>query len=248
MSGLPEDVYHEILSRVPAKSTLICKYVCKTWFSIISKPKFVKLHLHRTIHKNDSKLMFLINDYIKLDYTLVSSISYDLSYSSLSSSSSIDNDCGDAILELHRPFHDSAAAYYPYCIQGSCNGLICMAMYHVDAITGVVVPLLVVWNPTTRECKILPKSQFGIVSCRRSIYSFGYDHKGDNYKLVKIVKLKGSKDGSVNIRGSEDGYVTEMYTLRSDSWRSIDTPCLICFLRSLMIVNLGCLLMELVIG
>ncbi|XP_026435041.1 F-box protein CPR1-like [Papaver somniferum] len=213
MSNMPEDVYSEILPWVPAKSAIICKSVCKTWYSLISNPKFVKLHLHRTIEKkNESKFVFLISGDNDHNYALVSSISYDLLYSSLLSM----GDCDDAIVEMVLPFKDSA---YPVRFLGTCHGLICM-MY--ATIVGTA-PFIVVWNPTTTECKILPNSKIGVVNHHRSIYSFGYDPKIDDYKLVTVVKLQGNKDGSVSMRGSKNGYVAEIYTLQSDSWRSIET-------------------------
>ncbi|CAI9784455.1 unnamed protein product [Fraxinus pennsylvanica] len=44
---LPEEITIEILSRLPVKSLLRFKCVCKTWFSIIQDPKFIDMHMYR---------------------------------------------------------------------------------------------------------------------------------------------------------------------------------------------------------
>ncbi|XP_026460064.1 F-box/kelch-repeat protein At3g06240-like [Papaver somniferum] len=212
---LPEDVIQEILLRVPAESILNVKYVCKTLFSLVSNPSFVKHHLDHTIHnrKNRSKFMFMIQDGTKPYYPLVSTVSYD---DTLFSNSSISPNRDDDCVEIDPPFIDLAI---PIHFLGSCNGLICI-MFQTSMVYGLV-SFFVIWNPTTREYKVLPNSPTRVTNHYSSIYSFGYDYKHDDYKLVKGDFIQ---DGSVNMPPSEeDVYVSEVYSLQSDSWRSIDT-------------------------
>ncbi|KAL8467165.1 hypothetical protein ACS0TY_036034 [Phlomoides rotata] len=48
-SYLPSEIITEILSRVPAQSTLSCKCVCKAWRDLVSTRDFAKLHLSKSI-------------------------------------------------------------------------------------------------------------------------------------------------------------------------------------------------------
>ncbi|KAL8459623.1 hypothetical protein ACS0TY_036930 [Phlomoides rotata] len=48
-SYLPSEIITEILSRVPAQTTLSCKCVCKTWRDLVSTQDFAKLHLSKSI-------------------------------------------------------------------------------------------------------------------------------------------------------------------------------------------------------
>ncbi|XP_026384765.1 F-box protein CPR1-like [Papaver somniferum] len=211
---LPDDVIQEILTRLPAKSIINCRCVCKTWFSLISERDFVKRHLDHTIHsKKQSKFMCIIEDATKPYYPLISTVSYD---DTLYSSSFMSGD--EDYVEIDPPLIDFA---YPVHFLGSVNGLICI-MFHTSVVDGLV-PFFVIWNPTTREYKILPPSQNRVTDKKEfSIYSFGYDHKSDNYKLVKAEFLQ---DGFVELppTSEEDVHAAEIYSLESDSWRIIET-------------------------
>lgn len=45
---LPADVLANALSRLPIKTVVHCKCVCKKWRIILSEPYFAKLHLSRS--------------------------------------------------------------------------------------------------------------------------------------------------------------------------------------------------------
>ncbi|PON82322.1 F-box domain containing protein [Trema orientale] len=43
---LPNDIFvNNILLKLPVRSIISCKYVCKTWYNLISDPEFSKLHM-----------------------------------------------------------------------------------------------------------------------------------------------------------------------------------------------------------
>ncbi|XP_017234900.1 F-box/kelch-repeat protein At3g23880-like [Daucus carota subsp. sativus] len=53
MKVLPEQIIsYEILTRVPTKSLVRCKSVCKSWLSLLSDPKFTKLHCEIRAQQN----------------------------------------------------------------------------------------------------------------------------------------------------------------------------------------------------
>ncbi|PHT97105.1 hypothetical protein BC332_33969 [Capsicum chinense] len=66
------------------------------------------------------------------------------------------------------------------------------------------------WNPTTKKYKTLPDFRpiYG------NIYGFGYGELHDDYKVVGISR-KYNKEGSRDIE-------VKVYSLKSDSWTSVD--------------------------
>ncbi|GKF94740.1 putative F-box domain-containing protein, partial [Tanacetum coccineum] len=48
------DVMEDILLRSDAKDLVPWKRVCKSWYSLITSPRFVKAHLKMTLDNNDS--------------------------------------------------------------------------------------------------------------------------------------------------------------------------------------------------
>ena len=67
---ITEDIVFEILLRVPVRSLLICKCVCKFWYSLISDQHFIKSHLKLSTIKSHTdkspltrnKLIISINE------------------------------------------------------------------------------------------------------------------------------------------------------------------------------------------
>ncbi|XP_026450977.1 F-box/kelch-repeat protein At3g06240-like [Papaver somniferum] len=94
------------------------------------------------------------------------------------------------------------------CIQllGSCNGLLCIRYGDPDR-------SIFFWNPATKEFKILPKSNHCQYNNITHASGFGYDGKTDDYKLITVEDFG-------------DSYLVDVYTLRTDSWRSseLHTP------------------------
>ncbi|XP_016499585.1 F-box/kelch-repeat protein At3g23880-like [Nicotiana tabacum] len=88
-------------------------------------------------------------------------------------------------------------------IVGSCNGLILLAHYSEYSL---------LWNPTIRKCKKLPEFKPRLKKNNYAVYGFGYDEFHDDYKVVGIFNNYGGSD-----------YVEfKMYSLKSDSWTSVD--------------------------
>ncbi|XP_040361619.1 F-box/kelch-repeat protein At3g06240-like, partial [Rosa chinensis] len=159
------DIIAEILSRLPAKSLLRFRCVCKSWLALISDPSFVKNHLSR-VNTNHFNLLLgtrpLQASVLKLD----------------------DGDV--AITELDYPeMHDFEGECFPN-IYGSCNGLIC-----IEFGSGSII----LWNPCTREFKQLPEPELHICESSSIFESFvylagfGYDSTIEDYKVIRATKI-----------------------------------------------------------
>ncbi|KAL6200012.1 hypothetical protein ACLB2K_029794 [Fragaria x ananassa] len=134
-----DDIIVEILSRLPMKSLLRCRSVCKSWRALISRSDFVNKHLNLAVNRiNDTtdcsiRLLFLRNNYF-LDKWHPESMLVDSLKDFISHTTSKQLDA-PVVLEI---------------IVGSCNGLICLA-----GCGGVFL-----WNPCTGEASKLPKQAF----------------------------------------------------------------------------------------
>ncbi|XP_026436890.1 F-box/kelch-repeat protein At3g06240-like [Papaver somniferum] len=189
IASLPDELYIEIFIRFPAKSTFTCKCVSKTWFSIISKPDFAKLHLNFQINNNSR---FILSGY---DSKIQASQIYIITKDSLFSTSIF---YGEAVVIQHyrTTFADSVR------LLGSCNGWVCLQHYNFQA-----TEFLCLWNPTTKEYKRIPDSPY-LRSVQWPAY-FCYDYKNDDYKLVYA--------------GNTPSFTVYVYTLRSNSWNTLQT-------------------------
>ncbi|XP_058217490.1 F-box protein At3g07870-like [Rhododendron vialii] len=131
---LPQDVLIDILTRLPAESLVRLTPVCKSWHSLITSPKFISHHLHRTASNPDNNRLLVRyrTDIPKQDhYSLV-----------------LDgNDSFRQLKTFDYPF-DSVG----YSVVGSCNGVICLSD---DQEYGYMDDMFL-WNPSIRKFFAIP--------------------------------------------------------------------------------------------
>ncbi|KAH6834095.1 hypothetical protein C2S53_013882 [Perilla frutescens var. hirtella] len=90
----------------------------------------------------------------------------------------------------------------PTHIRAFCNELWCAENTEYSS--------LFLLNPSMRTCRKLPAPKFPPLGRNQSfVYGLGYDSAGDDYKILKILYC------------SKGELETELYSLRSDSWRKI---------------------------
>lgn len=80
MANLPEDVLIEILSRLPVKSLIRFRRVCKIWYDLLKSLNFISKHI-KNYNVNHSHLVVKRNDhqtwYMFLDEMLENNLSYE---------------------------------------------------------------------------------------------------------------------------------------------------------------------------
>ncbi|XP_074354776.1 F-box/kelch-repeat protein At3g06240-like [Apium graveolens] len=162
---IPEELVTEILVRLPVKTLLICKSVCKTWFAIISNPCFTKSQLH----------LALINPTIlgikKWDKKSVEA--------RLKEELVLDNPDSSSI-RINSHFMPRLFSHTRFV--SSYNGIICL-----KSIPGRA-PGVYLWNPSVGQYKELPSIRLGPYSYSKE--RFGYDFISNDYKVVRILYLK----------------------------------------------------------
>ncbi|XP_026377606.1 F-box protein CPR1-like [Papaver somniferum] len=193
MSSIPEDIYREILLRLPVESLLVCKCICKNWYALITSSDFVSTHI--TVQEKNPIL--ILDNYI-------SNVLYSIGYDSLLASSVCD------IIEMDYPFKSDSTS--PRLL-GVCNGLASLWLSVLDYKYKSEWPIswntVCFWNPATREYKEIPKSPYAFKLHHISLHAFGYDCKTNDYKLII----------GVDARLSEHTTLVQVYTLASNSWK-----------------------------
>ncbi|KAL3721344.1 hypothetical protein ACJRO7_033782 [Eucalyptus globulus] len=219
-SKLPHDVAVEILKRLPARSLLRFRCVSRSWRSAIDDPRFVALHWsHSALHASSRYLACL--------------------------------DCGDDAVQnrcslfpngpLARPPSPSqieipfVAPANRYALVGSCDGLICVSESSRDGAERAVY----LWNLFTRKHKAvrLPRPE------RRQTLSMGgahvaqgfcFDAKSNDYCVVRIIRFVGVRRQGFRDRKPR----VEVYSLRADSWRTLECEVpLLCHGSSAVFLN-----------
>ncbi|OIT37651.1 f-boxkelch-repeat protein [Nicotiana attenuata] len=190
---LPAELVIEILSRLPMKSLLQFTCVSKSWLSLISSPEFIKTHLSLSANnKGYTHHKVMMSSYSRLTSNVKVCSLRSLFYDSITEA--FDLDC--PMLSYERYRYDEVSFIV------SVNGLICLLIRDNDYF---------IWNPSIRKYKKLPKPRTTKLVIYRTVSGFGYDEFHDDYKVVMVNFYDCADDGEVKI-----------YSLKSDSWRSVD--------------------------
>ncbi|XP_057432922.1 F-box/kelch-repeat protein At3g23880-like [Lotus japonicus] len=217
-SPLPFDLVVEILCRLPVKSLLQLRCVCKSWNSLISDSKFAKKHLRcspKDFTRHHIILDHTLNQKSLISHlkSLIFHLKFDESVIMAYPLQSVFNAAVAATITLlEYPLNTQNLVDF---IVGSCNG--CILCLDIDQSS----PLL--WNPSTRRFKKLPSLENPLLEeedCHYyTTYGFGYDHSTDRYKVVAVFCYECDDDEE-----DDDFYYktqVKVHTLGTDSWRSI---------------------------
>lgn len=224
IGDLPEGMVTEILLRLPVKSLLQCKSVCKLWLSIISDPYIIKSHLHRAISASINDPSALNIEYSPLDEDdLVFNGSTQTILSTLVECTAElqqqrRRPCQPVKEGLNRQDLSSSPVHFncllmPHLFDysrviSSYNGIICLADYFGRAIY--------LWNPSIRQCRKLPSVKPYATRSMPVKIGFGYDSISDGYKVFRIV--------FENIFDIVP--IVQVYSTSADIWREFRAPIL----------------------
>ncbi|KAJ9554897.1 hypothetical protein OSB04_009511 [Centaurea solstitialis] len=160
----PEILLFQILPRLPAKSLLRFKCVCKQWRSFLTTSIFTKMQLHyaTTVDHHEKLILFIPGSTSRCKFLTI--------------------DCEDGLIAPPRycPFPGNTAATK---ITSSVNGLVCVGVWNnAKALSDIIL-----WNPLTDEYKTLP------IPVDRKCYNIPflvhelcYTCTDDDYKILRI--------------------------------------------------------------
>jgi F-box interacting protein len=164
LPNLPFDLIAEILCMLPVKLLQQLRCLCSSFNSLISDPKFIKKHLRLSTKLRRYNL--ILGDLISREFvTYHSPITSFLSDSSLKQT------------QISYPPVTNTRHGPPLWVC-SCDGILCFT-------TALGSALL--WNPSIRTFKLLPTLKPLPKRAPLTLYSFGYDHFIDNYKVICIT-------------------------------------------------------------
>ncbi|CAK9171077.1 unnamed protein product [Ilex paraguariensis] len=200
---LPQEVLIEIFTRLPVKTLLQIRLVCRLWYSIISNPTFITAHINKTKHRQCHSHSLLLRHFAenerhkKEHYLLLSNENQTL--------------LNEYNVELQFPF--KTRSKYHFRIVGSCNGVLCLSDDYGDNAYGIIL-----WNPSIRKYKSLPSPRVTKKTHGSYMFvlGFGFDSKSNDYKVVRVAYVKG-RNGRDLIPPE-----VELYALSSGSWRGFN--------------------------
>ncbi|KAK4270219.1 hypothetical protein QN277_023281 [Acacia crassicarpa] len=206
MPFLPEEIIRYILMRLPVKTLIRSRFVCKHWENLIRTPSFISEHLHHyRTHQSPSLLLQRRYNLRLLD-------------------------CKMKIHKVHiAPVIGSANTFQ---IVGSSNGLLCVNVYRYPVYCPC--PSLLLWNPATREVRQLPPITpntkgadlpFQLPPDRRGVYlpfriGFGFSPVINDYKVVITYH-----DATVITNDYDFPFevlLVVVYSLSSGSWKKVE--------------------------
>ncbi|KAI3927261.1 hypothetical protein MKW92_048490 [Papaver armeniacum] len=187
--NIPWDILLDILIRLPLKSIVRFRCVNQSWYSKLKCPKFLKARIDYAVEMGKFNLMIHHHNDM---YTF----NYNSSLSTCEESNHIE--------------YPVESAMFGIGVLGCCNGLVLLK--HVNKFNFYV---LILWNPTTNECKRIPSPLIEPKRVRRQRYveyGFGYDEQIEDFKVVHL--REALHDGWCEV---------QVYTLKENSWRRIDS-------------------------
>lgn len=191
---LPKDVIIDILTRLPVRSILRFKSVCKSWYALFKNPCFTTKHflLNQSNPSHHPCFLFTCHRSVSINTSSRNSVTL------ISNEKSV-----DVPINIEIPFLSISK---PLRISGTCNGLICLSILPLGSI-------ILLWNPATREFKDLPVSPIDRPPAGpiKVVFAFGFDANTNDYKLLRIVYYCYPLNQ------------VEMYSLNSNSWTEINT-------------------------
>ncbi|XP_030936203.1 F-box/kelch-repeat protein At3g23880-like [Quercus lobata] len=186
---IPNDL---ILSRLRVKS--LVRFVSKAWHALISSRQYAKCHFQRA-SQNPNRMNLLV-----LTDNCVLSVGYRALFRScVVHGQPVDVDFHGFPLWGEEDVETNLA---------SCNGLLCFELYNANIYTSQYL----VWNPSTKSYKNIPRptSTPDSISCRLYGFGFGYYYSTDDHKIARPYQIFPF-----------DILQIEIFSLKTFTWRTI---------------------------
>jgi F-box interacting protein len=162
LKHLPHEMIIQILLRLPIKSLLRLKCVCKSWFSLISDSHFANSHFHLAATTRTHRILFISTPALE-----TRSIDFETPFRDESTSASLN-------LSFMHP-----QSHFNHEIKGSCRGFVFL---HRSSD-------IYLWNPSTGAHKQIPLSPIDSNLDDKYfcfLYGFGYDRSTNDYLVVSL--------------------------------------------------------------
>ncbi|KAL7218724.1 hypothetical protein ACSBR2_011907 [Camellia fascicularis] len=186
--NLPQEVVFDILARLPAKSLLQMRCVCKSWNSLINSPSFITSHINQTLSNNSNELLLLRHHTDGKDQFTVH----------------CNNNTFNECTTFDCPFTNWAKYYLR--VVGSCDGLVCLSSHDQT---------MILLNPSIKRCLNLPTTRVTYKShgSYMFILGFGFDPLTNDFNVVRLVYFH--KSFGYRLPAEVDVYMLNIGTWRT---------------------------------
>ncbi|AES98570.1 putative F-box domain, galactose oxidase/kelch, beta-propeller, F-box associated interaction [Medicago truncatula] len=201
---LPIELIIQILLKLPVKSLIRFKCVCKSWFSLISQPHFANSHFQLTANAHTPRILFINPDLESLSIDFETSLHDDSASYSPDISFLFEEYDYDSSSSSDMDFSSPHPSFLDLDIRGSCRGFILCSGYSS----------LYLWNPSTGVHRQIPFTTVIDSNLEaKYFYGFGYDESTDDY-LVLSMCYDPSARGLLSHLG--------LFSLRANTWKEME--------------------------
>ncbi|KAL6658961.1 hypothetical protein ACP70R_003001 [Stipagrostis hirtigluma subsp. patula] len=158
---IPDDVIFNILSRLPSKSVIRCKSVCKAWLAMISSQRFVTAHLE--LSKARPTILVVPRAYLDWEHEGMAALCMNFYRYNL----------GSEVELIHSEHFQKGIACWAQPVH--CDGLILLSTQKEQ---------IVLCNPAMREFITLPKASNSLRKIPK--VGFGFDSCSNKYKAARF--------------------------------------------------------------
>ncbi|RHN50770.1 putative F-box domain-containing protein [Medicago truncatula] len=201
------DLITEIICRLPVKSLMKFKCVCKPWNALISADrKFARKHL-RCMSSTMNHSLIQQSENNPSDFSIYPLRTFFTSCTTIDAT------------EITFPLHGENYFDDRISIVAFCDGIFCLTVgpYRES--------IAVLWNPSIRKYNILPpleenqrfRDTYVHTVYGYTVYGFGYDNIRDNYKVVAVTFYNCNSSGIFKTQTQ-----VKVHTFGTTSWRLID--------------------------
>ncbi|KAL9464643.1 hypothetical protein AB3S75_002280 [Citrus x aurantiifolia] len=194
LGDLSDDMMIETLSRLPVRSLMRFKCVCKSWFGLVKDPNFIYKHLKR----DDNMRLMVYCTYKNPD----------------------DRDPSDDLITYFSVFPDRTLTDLHFqdleplmkgIHIGPYDGIFCLLKSHT---------LINLWNVSLNEYRVVPECRPRLPCYTKTHYAnvaLGFDPVINGFKLVLILTLWNDQRDSFH-----DFSHVAVYSFSTNSWRDLE--------------------------
>ncbi|CAM8983806.1 unnamed protein product [Rhodiola kirilowii] len=205
---LPEDLIEEILLRLPIKSLIKFKTVSKQWLRLITSNRFAfKQCQIRTFDDSTSSSFFVLHNLMTGDdnKNFITPVSVGIG-------------CGGALNpKIDLPYAAKMVNWNVHELFPAGFGI----YFIFERTEGTVL----LWNPTTRETKVLPSSPYYPSTSIAYAYHFGTFYYKDGNFSYKVCRVTSQKANSIDLNTRQFCLSLELYSSETNSWKLIPNFC-----------------------